>query len=109
MALCHTAQRLSQQQHAVDNVLHMSKHLSFTITCPAEKHALKFTINWVDQILVRAIQLIVSHDSIAVSAEKDKAFYRDKLENKLNINLEVHMSSPRTNSHIHKSAKPLSW
>lgn len=49
---------------------------------------------------MRAIQLIVSHDAIAVSAEKDKGFYRDKLENKLNIDLEVHMALQFVSPHI---------
>ena len=66
----------------------------WTATCSrdtqtAGRHAIRFTTHWVDQSLQTAIRNIVSLGAIEVSADKDKEFYIDKLQNVHGISLQV--------------------
>ena len=51
--------------------------------------AIRFTVYWVDHSLLRALRDILSHGSVEVSADKDKDFYRNKLETVHGVNLSV--------------------
>ncbi len=50
---------------------------------------IRFTVNWVDHSLLRALRNIISHGSIEVSAEKDKGFYTNKLQTVHGVDLPV--------------------
>ena len=50
---------------------------------------IKFTVNWVDHSLLRALRNIISHGSIQVSADKDKEFYINKLQTVHGVDLLV--------------------
>lgn len=50
---------------------------------------IRFTVNWVDHSLIRALRNIISHGSIEVSAEKDKEFYTNKLQTVHGVDLLV--------------------
>ncbi len=50
---------------------------------------IRFTVNWVDHSLIRALRNIISHGSIEVSAEKDKEFYTNKLQTVHGVDLPV--------------------
>lgn len=51
--------------------------------------AIRFTVYWVDHSLLRALRAILSHGSVEVSADKDKDFYRNKLETVHGVDLSV--------------------
>lgn len=53
------------------------------------KTAVKFTINWVNEALLKAIRNIVAHGAIEVSADEDKKYYQDKLEAVHGVTLQV--------------------
>lgn len=55
----------------------------------AVKTAVKFTINWVNEALLKAIRNIVAHGAIEVSADEDKKYYQDKLEAVHGVTLQV--------------------
>ena len=59
----------------------------------AEKQAVKFIANWVDQTLLRAIRNIVAHGAIEVSADMDKEYYRNKIQAIHGVQLQVRHSS----------------
>lgn len=55
----------------------------------AAKTAINFTINWVNEALLKAIRNIVAPGAIEVSADEDKKYYQDKLEAVHGVNLQV--------------------
>lgn len=55
---------------------------------PAERYAVKFIVNWVNEVILTAMRDIISHGAIEVSASKDQAFYIDKLQSR-GVQLEV--------------------
>ncbi len=50
---------------------------------------IRFTVHWVDQSLLKALRNIISLGAVEVSADKDKDFYRNKLETVHGVDLQV--------------------
>ena len=50
---------------------------------------MRFVVLWVDQSLITTMRHILAFGAIDVSANKDKDFYRDKLQNVQGIDLQV--------------------
>ena len=73
-----------------------SAHASYCLTgsesgccCLAGKATTRFTVHWVDQSLLKALRNIISLIAVEVSADKDKAYYCNKLETVHGVNLQV--------------------
>ena len=81
---------------AVSCTCNNSAHASYCLTgsesgccCFAGKATTRFTVHWVDQSLLKALRNIISLGAVEVSADKDKAYYRNKLETVHGVNLQV--------------------
>lgn len=53
------------------------------------KATTRFTVHWVDQSLLKALRNIISLIAVEVSADKDKAYYCNKLETVHGVNLQT--------------------
>ncbi|DBA82681.1 hypothetical protein WJX77_010466 [Trebouxia sp. C0004] len=68
---------------------------------------IRFTVNWVDHSLIRALRNIISHGSVEVSADKDKEFYTNKLHTVHGVDLPTVGGSERHLSHLNDVLEPM--
>lgn len=101
---------LVSQVHTNRLVVRAYKHILCCIGKNIERltgQTIRFTVNWVDHSLIRALQNIISHGSIEVSAEKDKEFYTNKLQTVHGVDLPNVGASEQHLSHLNGVLEPM--